>query len=302
MLRAFWTFEERLTLYQGDCRLILPQLAPNSVNCIVTSPPYFPKIRDYQADGQLGHELTMQAYIDALVGIFDCLWELLHPEGNVFLNLGDSYARARDKDGIKAKSLRLLPHRVAIALQDAGWIVRQDIVWEKPNVPPDGAKDRTSRSHEFVFHLTKSEHYAYDHDAIKEPCTFNRRGGDKFVSGGQKNWSRGLNSRDRSCFGDGRRNRRSVWRIATEPYFGAHEAVFPRAIPELGILCGCPEEGVVLDPFAGTGTTLEVALKLGRSAIGIEINPDSCGEIKSRILELPETQPQQQSREEALLS
>lgn len=336
---------ETLLLWVGHCIDILQQVEPNSIDCVITSPPYYSGLRDYQGSpqvwggkaecehvwsdwqefksireatrhgktrttdrfygdqsrrfngnhqkrfsgsycqrcgawlGQLGQELTLKEYVQHLVAVFAEVWRVLKPSGVVWLNLGDCYS-ARHNTLFKPKDLMLVPHRVAIELQDWGWWIRNDHVWHKVNATPESVRDRCTRGHEYIFQLTKSKKYYFDMDAIKEPASFNRWGGDAFKPS-RKTSPKGLH-RNRSCFGDGTRHKRTVWTISTVPYPGSHTAAFPPEIPRLCILASCPENGTVLDVFAGSGTTLEVAQRLGRNAIGIELNPTYANLVKQR--------------------
>lgn len=302
----------QVTLYNGDCLEVLRSLPDESIHCCVTSPPYF-GLRDYGVDGQIGLEPTMQEYIVKLVQVFDEVRRVLRKDGTCWLNLGDSYNARRNgghpggkkqwkpdqvkhqgrsgcnEKTLKPKDLMLIPHRIAIALQDAGWWVRNDVVWHKPNPMPESCKDRCTRSHEYIFHLSKSEKYFYDANAIREEAKAERWGGDDFTPPTKTKMegtgTRGLN-RERSMFGDGTRNKRSVWTMNTKPYPDAHFATFPPELPATCIKAGCPEGGIVLDPFAGSGTTLDVAKELGRNAIGIELSPDYCDLIVDRCRQL----------------
>lgn len=308
----------QVTLHQGDCLTVLKALPDESIDCVVTSPPYF-NLRSYLPGEhelksfEIGSEPTLKEYIDNLVTVFAEVWRVLKPTGTVWLNIGDSYASAwsvnrrnvegqgslpdgtrksrldRTSSGFKEKDLMMVPHRAAIALQDWGWWVRNDNVWTKPNAMPESVRDRCTRNHEYIFQLTKSEKYYFNPDTIKEVATGDRWGGDKFIPPTSTKMdgagTRGLN-RERSMFGDGFKNKRSVWLVPTKPYPEAHFATFPPEIPRTCILAGCPEGGTVLDPFAGSGTTLEVAKELGRKAIGIELNSDYCHLIEKRCAQL----------------
>lgn len=328
-------------------------LPPESVQCVVTSPPYF-GLRDYGVEGQIGLEATPEEYVAKLVEVFRGIRQVLRPDGTVFLNLGDSYwnsngfARASEEwqrkgrndapandrrlpkhDILKVKDLIGIPWRVAFALQEDGWYLRSDIIWHKPNPMPESVTDRPTRAHEYIFLLTKSPRYYYDAEAIKEPLARPNEYVGTYTG----------------------RNRRSVWTIATQPFPEGHFATFPEKLPELCILAGsspkaCPKCGapwkrvvervpmqaldtsryaqglgdvdvartrargdftggssktiawhptctcpdndgsgkcIVLDPFAGSGTTLLVAERLGRQAVGIEINPEYVEMAKRRL-------------------
>lgn len=287
-----------------------------SINCCVTSPPYY-GLRDYGAAGQIGMETDFREYIARLVEIFEEVRRVLKSDGTLWLNLGDSYNasgrvghgtrlgykqatnRASDfgqdkprpsDDSLKPKDLMMIPARVAIALQDAGWYLRSDIIWHKPNPMPESVTDRPTKAHEYLFLLAKSEKYAYDSEAIKEPCIEDRplsnwegrkasgepiRRADPGLTG-QTNGTATLTS-------VAGRNKRTVWTISTDPFPGAHFAVMPTALVEPCILAGCPEGGTVYDPFSGSGTVGVVALRHGRNFIGSELNPAYVEIARKRI-------------------
>jgi DNA modification methylase len=295
---------------------VLAQLPSDSVDCCVTSPPYW-GLRNYDTEptvwggdaaclhfwlddfctecgawrGSLGLEPTPELYTEHIVQTFREVFRVLKPTGTLWLVIGDSYAgssgsyRANiDRDNyavtgwtrpgqlsfktrpptasiqsrsrLKNKDLVGIPWMVALALRDAGWYLRCDIIWEKPNATPESAKDRPCRSHEYVFLLTKSPNYAYDRMAIREPSVGS-------ASNGGNNTVNSVSLR----------NRRSVWTVPTQPFHGQHFATFPSELVRPCIRAGCPESGVVLDPFMGAGTTALVALQENRSFVGIEMNP-----------------------------
>ncbi len=255
-----------IDLRQGDCLDLLREMPDESVQCCVTSPPYF-GLRDYGVGGQLGLESTPDDYVAKMVEVFREVRRVLRDDGTLWLNLGDSYG--------KGKQLQGIPWRVAFALQADGWILRQDIIWHKPCVMPESVRDRCTKSHEYIFLLSKSKKYYYDSDAVKEPATSKphamgnktkpRKGMGGLANIGNPNRIVGL---------DGKRNRRSVWTVAPKPFKGAHFATFPPDLIEPCILAGCPKGGTVLDPFGGSGTVGMVAKKHGRDAVLIELNPE----------------------------
>jgi DNA modification methylase len=325
-------------VHVGDCRELMRRMAVDGVrvDTVVTSPPYY-GLRDYQVDGQIGLEASIDAWVASLVEVFSCARDLLTDTGTLWLNLGDSYCSSggsghQGKHGyragrantqknllgntaaaarLKPKDLMGQPWRVAFALQAAGWYLRRDIIWHKPNPMPESARDRPTTAHEYVFMLSKAERYHYDPDAIAEPVTggAHSRGSGVNPKAGPRiaGWAEGAGSHSAkdhakarqdiktgAKFGRGAgwrskqnesfsaavvdlvdtRNARSVWTIPTEATSFAHFACFPRALPRRCILAGCPPGGIVLDPFMGSGTTAQVARQLGRRFIGCELNPE----------------------------
>jgi len=338
-------FEQRgVKMYVGDWIDVLRTIPDESVQCCVTSPPYW-GLRDYDVPGQLGLERTPDEYVAKVVEGFREVRRVLRKDGTLWLNLGDTYAGSRcgeNKDGftgrhvvetdtfvkskregkrwgggdmacpgLKPKDLIGIPWRVAFALQADGWYLRQDIIWEKPNPMPESVTDRCTKSHEYLFLLSKSAQYHCEMDAIKESCTAGDRGSsftDEREVGLHPNtgkgprkikvpggWDRGegahgtihRNGRTSAEYQEAEvspyRNKRSVWEIATSPFPEAHFATFPPKLVEPCILAGCPEGGTVLDPFFGAGTTGLVASKNGRKGIGVELNPEYV-EMASRRL------------------
>ena len=274
-------------IIQGDCIEGMRTLPDASVHCCVTSPPYW-GLRDYGHDGQIGLESTPEAYVARMVEVFREVRRVLREDGTLWLNLGDSYKGGKQLGGI--------PWRVAFALQADGWWLRQDIIWSKPNPMPESVRDRCTKAHEYVFLLTKSERYFYDAAEIaekaKDPDGFKYEGGwDEMrkhvepslrLQAGNCRTENGTVPHFAAGHGD-KRNRRSVWTVTTKPYSGAHFAVMPPDLVEPCIKAGCPEGGTVLDPFAGSGTTLAVAAELGRNAIGCELNPEYMALAERRI-------------------
>lgn len=261
-------------IINGDCLDVLKTMPDNSINCCVTSPPYF-GLRDYGVKGQLGLEKTPEEYISNLVKVFREVRRVLRDDGTLWLNLGDSYG--------KNKQLHGIPWRVALALQADGYTLRQDIIWNKPNVMPESVKDRCTKSHEYMFLLSKTGKYHFDHKAIKEPAKLESI--KRLQSGWNGNENRGdptgVNNHLSKYYGSEKaksqaslRNKRSVWTVTTKSFKGAHFATFPPDLIEPCILAGCPKDGIVLDPFSGAGTTGLVAAKHGMEYIGIELNPE----------------------------
>jgi DNA modification methylase len=281
----------------GDCRETMRKWASQGVKAqtCVTSPPYF-GLRDYGHDGQIGLEETPEEYIKAMVEVFRCVWDVLEDDGTLWLNIGDSYAgnnsrasnngragfgNEREKvvnrtgEGLKTKDLIGIPWMLAFALRADGWFLRQDIIWHKPNPMPESVQDRCTKAHEYIFLMSKSQKYYYDHEAIKEPLKGEPETRDKNAEGYQADYSKGDRfSKGERVFGaDGMANKRSVWSVPVKPYTGAHFAVFPSELIEPCILAGAPVGGIVLDPFMGSGTTAQVSQDLGRQYIGCELNP-----------------------------
>ena len=265
-------------ILEGDALHALNRLPSDSVQCVVTSPPYW-GLRDYGIDGQIGLEKTLSQFINKLVSIFSEVKRVLKPDGVLWLNIGDGYTsgnrgyRAPDKKnparamavrpdtplGLKPKDLLGIPWRLAFALQDDGWYLRSDIVWQKPNAMPESVKDRPSRCHEYLFLLSKSEKYFYDRDLIKE---------------------KGVNGK--------LRNRRSVWTVNTQPFPGAHFATFPTNLIEPCIISSSKKGDYVLDPFFGAGTVGIVCHIHERNFIGIELHPEYVSLALERLEPLEE--------------
>jgi len=286
----------------GDCRFIMRQWAKDGVKAqtCVTSPPYF-GLRDYGHDGQIGLEQTPEEYIAAMVEVFRCVWDVLEDDGTLWLNIGDSYynyrpgkgqalskqtvsktnqdlpetcARRGNKlDGLKEKDLIGIPWMLAFALRADGWYLRQDIIWHKPNPMPESVRDRCTKAHEYVFLLSKSQKYYFDHEAIKVPVKQDWGTRDR-SKGKYHNEGTGLQPHSGLEKSYEKANKRSVWTVNTKPYKGAHFAVFPSELITPCVLAGAPRGGIVLDPFMGSGTTAMVAQILGRKYLGCELNPE----------------------------
>jgi site-specific DNA-methyltransferase (cytosine-N4-specific) len=256
-------------LITGGSTQVLRQMPSVVFQTCVTSPPYW-SLRNYSIPGQIGLELSLNDYIQSLVEVFEEVRRVLRDDGTLWLNIGDSYTsggrtwRAPDKknpiramdirpptpEGLKSKDLIGVPWRLAFALQSAGWYLRADLIWNKPNCQPESVKDRSTRSHEYIFFFSKTERYIYDHQAVRGP---------------------------------NERNLRSVWDIKTQPYSEAHFATFPPALVEPCIALGSNPGDLVLDPFIGSGTTGLVALKMGRRFVGVELNPEYVSSANQRI-------------------
>jgi len=258
----------------GDNREILNTLPECSINTCVTSPPYF-ALRDYHNDDQIGTEDTPEEYVNEMVKVFQGVKRVLRDDGTLWLNIGDTFG--------KNKNLLGIPWLVAFALQKDGWFLRSDIVWHKPNPMPESVTDRCTKSHEYIFLLTKNAKYYYDNAAIKEPVS------EVSLKRAEYGWdSDRPSTKNASMGGTGihvekmgtrfvnpeGRNKRSVWTVTTKPYKEAHFATYPPDLIEPCILAGSKEDDIVLDPFSGSGTTGEVALKHGRHYIGLELNSE----------------------------
>lgn len=312
MIEPHWT-DGKATLYHGDCLSVLRELPSESVNCCVTSPPYW-CLRDYGVSGQIGLEPTPEAYVAKMVEVFREVRRVLRDDGTLWLNVGDSYAAdARD---LKPKDLVGIPWMLAFALRSDGWYLRSDVIWAKPNGMPESVKDRPVRSHEYVFLLSKSERYYYDYESVRLPplpSTTKRlaqhiesqSGSVRANGGGKTNGTmkavqrKSDKQRGHSRRHDGFNDRwdamtkeeqqssgaalRDVWWLSPAQTKDSHFAVMPESLARLCILAGCPQDGVVLDPFAGSGTTLYVARDQGCKSIGIELNGDYCELVKRRL-------------------
>jgi DNA modification methylase len=313
---------EDLKILVGDCRETLKELPDQCVQTCITSPPYF-GLRDYGHDGQIGLEDNPQEFVDQLVSVFQEVKRVLRDDGTLWLNLGDSYNgsgkgamadgsavgglkqstnkgtqigtfKKTDVYGLKPKDLIGIPWMVAFALREDGWYLRQDIIWHKPNPMPESVEDRCTKSHEYIFLMSKSQKYYYDQEAIKVPpaeSTIGRGpvdfGGEKGRNytpdkddpnfrGGNEQWGRTYE------YKDGNVNKKSVWTIPTKPFKGAHFATFPEELITPCVLAGSKSKDIVLDPFGGSGTTGKVALEYGRKSILCELNPEYVKIINER--------------------
>lgn len=321
------------TILTGDCRETLKTLQDGSVNCCITSPPYF-GLRCYGHEKQIGKEKTPEAFVAELVSVFREVKRVLRDDGTLWLNLGDSYAANRTyqvpstkggpkhspaqgdcgaskvPDGLKPKDLIGIPWMVAFALRADGWYLRQDIIWSKPNPMPESVTDRCTKAHEYIFMLSKSARYYYDHEAIKTPAKNpdddirrlnQQKNGNKSEPSDLQNGLRprpdkqrghsrrhaGFNDRRDGMTGAEQRslgaNKRSVWHVVTRPYKGSHFATFPPDLIRPCVLAGCPAGGTILDPFGGSGTTAQVANEHERNAVLCELNPEYIPLIEKRL-------------------
>jgi DNA modification methylase len=295
-----------IKILQGNCLETLSSLEEKSVNTCVTSPPYW-GLRDYGNGDQLGQEETPEKFTENLVKLFREVRRVLRDDGTVWLNLGDSYngsggqgtkpnimskeaaegrgGKAIKVNGIKPKDLIGIPWRVAFALQADGWYLRQDIIWSKPNPMPESVTDRCTKAHEYIFLLSKSPKYYYDNEAIKEDSAESSKDRLNQDIKNQKGSIRvpGKTNGTMNAVGGEKRNKRSVWAVATQSYSEAHFATYPPELIKPCILAGCPEGGTVLDPFGGSGTTAQVASNLNRNAILCELNPEYVEIAKGRL-------------------
>ena len=306
----------------GDCRETLRTLHAHVTTGItkrprmcVTSPPYY-GLRNYgDEENQIGQEQTPEEYIESLVEVFRSVRDVLTDDGTCWVNIGDSYynyrpgrgqglvkqtvsntkqdlpdvcpRRGNKLDGLKEKDLIGIPWMLAFALRADGWYLRQDIIWHKPNPMPESVKDRCTKAHEYIFLLSKNRKYYYDHEAIKEQAVGERWGGNTPINMDNTkdtdNQFSGL-TRPRKMVYE-KRNKRSVWKVTTKPYKGAHFAVFPQDLIEPCVLAGSEKGDTILDPFMGSGTTAVTAKSLGRHYIGCELHEHYAQLIQKRLNE-----------------
>ena len=331
---------EKNTIINGNSLEVLKSLPDNSIDCCVTSPPYY-ALRDYGCDGQIGLEETPEKYIESLCDVFSEVRRVLTPQGTLWLNIADSYwgggwrnAQFNEHSGdiqkgskgtycglslpackgnvgdYKPKDLIGIPWMLAFALRGQGWYLRQDIIWHKPNPMPESVTDRCTKSHEYIFLLSKSQKYYFDYEAIQEEATGYDGRKDTMMKGSKKydtqimpnqsvqsmarNGHERWKFKSKNCQYDGQRpnsmhlareagmsdeiypvrNKRDVWTVNTKPCKEAHFATYPFELIKPCILAGCPEDGIVLDPFMGSGTTAIVARSLNRNYLGVELNPE----------------------------
>lgn len=283
-------------------------LPENSINCCVTSPPYF-GLRDYGCDGQIGLEEAPEQFIAKLVSVFREVKRVLKDNGTLWVNIGDSYFSKQNSNrngaggslgaggvrgggeyktqkrkpgatGCKDKDLIGIPWMLAFALRSDGWYLRQDIIWHKPNPMPESVSDRCTKSHEYIFLLTKSPKYHFNHIAMQEKAVSK---GKPRQFGATKQVGTLRNDVGRVYEDNGLRNRRSVWSVNVKPYKEAHFATYPPELILPCILAGCPEGGTVIDPFGGSGTTAQVAIENRRNAILCELNAEYVKIIEKRL-------------------
>ena len=299
----------------GDCRETLKTIDVKARMC-VTSPPYY-GLRNYgDEEKQIGMEQTPEEYIEQLVDVFRSVRDVLTDDGTLWLNIGDTYynyrsdgnypkqtvsrtkqdlpdfspVRGNKLHNLKSKDLIGIPWMLAFALRADGWWLRQDIIWNKPNPMPESVKDRCTKSHEYIFLLSKSKQYFYDNEAIKEPVKQDWGTRDR-TNGKYHNPGSGLAPHSGLSKSYDRKNKRSVWTVTNKPYKGAHFAVFPPDLIEPCILAGSEENDIVLDPFMGSGTTAMIAKKHNRNYIGCELNEDYASLQTDRIDSIPSQLP-----------
>ena len=292
----------------GDCRETLKQFPRGSAQMCVTSPPYY-GLRDYGGeDNQIGMEQSPEDYVNEMVQVFREVRDVLADDGVLWLNIGDSYynyrsdgnypkqsvsktrqdlplstpVRGNKLKGYKQKDLIGIPWMLAFALRADGWYLRQDIIWHKPNPMPESVKDRCTKSHEYIFLLSKNQNYYYDNEAIKEPVKQDWGTRDR-TKGKYHNPGTGLQPHSGLTKSYERKNKRSVWTVNKKPYKGAHFATYPAELIEPCILAGSEQGDIVLDPFMGSGTTAAVAKSLGRDYIGCELHEEYGDLIQKRI-------------------
>lgn len=279
-----------IQILHGDALEKIKSLKDKSVDCIVTSPPYW-QLRDYGVVGQLGLEDTVEEYIEKLLKIFNECWRALKDTGTVFINMGDIYSSSK-YISIRRKSRMMIPEKIAIAMIEKGWILRNEIIWHKPNVVPEAVQDRFTNDFEKIYFFTKSEKYFFEkqYEAFSEKTLTAFKDGimptgkKKMLGAGEsRTGMREVNKPWKAVYNEKGRNMRTVWKIATKGISEAHFATFPEELVRRCILAGCPENGIVLDLFLGSGTTLKVAKRLNRNGIGIELNQEYIQIAKKRI-------------------
>ncbi len=303
----------RDTILFGDCKETLSAFLPKTARMCVTSPPYY-GLRDYGGEEkQIGQENTPEEYIQNLVEVFRGVRDVLTDDGTLWLNIGDSYynyrpgkgqalskqtvsnskqdlpdecpRRGNKLEGLKEKDLIGIPWMLAFALRADGWYLRQDIIWHKPNPMPESVKDRCTKSHEYIFLLSKSKKYYYDNEAIKEPAK--DWGTRDRTNGKYHNTGTGLQPHSGLSKSYPKKNKRSVWSVTNKPYKGAHFACYPPDLIEPCILAGSEEGDIILDPFMGSGTTAMVAKKNSRAYIGCELHEEYASLQTDRIRTIP---------------
>lgn len=296
-------------IIEGDALTVLRTLPSESVDCIITSPPYF-RLRNYGVDGQLGLEPHVDDWVQELRAVARALHRVLKPTGTFWLNLADSYS-THPREGAPRKSLLGAPERLLLGLIEDGWTIRNKVVWAKTNPMPTSVRDRLSTTHEYVYLLTKNPTYYFNLDAIREPhCSRPPTRHDstrpsKYAAGSSAlgpnsdgdNGLRALKAKGMVGHPLGK-NPGDVWRLATAHYKDAHFATFPESLIRRMIRAGCPPGGIVLDPFMGAGTTAIVAEGEGRDWLGIELNPEFIQQAEARLTAARRAREQQPTRKE----
>lgn len=258
----------------GDAFIQATRLEPSSIDCIVTSPPYYQQRTYTTYTSEIGREESIEKYLTSLARVFRMCRHALKPTGTMFINLGDKYIN---------RALALIPEQFALKMDFEDWILKNKIIWHKPNPMPESVKNRCTQSHEYIYFFTKRHDYYFNADAIKTPS---KNAVDNRSENRKRKPTKEINGMRKSGVYP-MANKRDTWTIPVAQYPDAHFATFPEEIPETCIKAGCPENGVVLDPFAGAGTTLMVAKKLGRKYIGFELNEDYAKLARERIANTP---------------
>ena len=285
-------------IYQGDTLEVLKQFPSESIDMCITSPPYW-NMRDYGDKNQLGLEYTTSEFIDNLYNVFHELKRVLKDEGSLWINIRDTYSKGVKRCGVKNKSLSMIPERLIIKLLDDGWILRNDIIWHKPNAMPDSCKNRFTVDYEHLYFLTKKDK-GYYFKTQYEPYTSNIKSKKDNINNNNdkdkrsalieskmvRHGANGTTLNSPSKWSDKGRIKRTTWSINTKSYKEAHFATYPTELIECPIDAGCPEDGIVLDPFIGSGTTGVVAKKQGKHYVGIELNKEYIEIANNRIEKL----------------
>ena len=285
-------------IYQGDALEVLKQFPSESIDMCITSPPYW-NMRDYGDKNQLGLEYTTSEFIDNLYNVFHELKRALKDEGSLWINIRDTYSKGVKRCGVKNKSLSMIPERLIIKLLDDGWILRNDIIWHKPNAMPDSCKNRFTVDYEHLYFLTKKDK-GYYFKTQYEPYTSNIKSKKDNINNNNdkdkrsalieskmvRHGANGTTLNSPSKWSDKGRIKRTTWSINTKAYKEAHFATYPTELIECPIDAGCPEGGIVLDPFMGSGTTGVVAKKQGKHYVGIELNKEYIEIANNRIEKL----------------
>lgn len=277
------------TIIQGDTLNILKEFPNESVDMIITSPPYW-NLRDYGEDNQLGLEYTTKEYIDSLYTIFEESKRVLKNEGTLWVNIRDTYSKGIKRSGVKNKSLSMIPERLAIKMIDNGWILRNTIIWHKPNAMPDSCKNRFTMDYEYLYMFSKQEKYYFKtqyepYTSIhgKDSDTVSKKEKELLDTKMVRHGGEGSTLNKPSMWNPNGRIKRTTWDINTKPFKGSHFAPYPEELIECPIDAGCPENGIVLDIFMGSGTTGVVAKKQNKNYIGIELNRDYIDIANNRI-------------------